>query len=288
MSLVAQPLPFVWPLPVAAASAAVACAALSPLVVARRWAFVGEGVSHSGYGGAGVVWLATLLLPGATFLRSSGAVMVGVALFSVGTALVIGKLTREKKLGFLGFDAAVGIVLTASLALGFVARSVYENSVGAAPVESQSLLFGDVRSVDPARALLTLALAAAVIAGLWLCAKETLSYAFEPELAEVGGVPAGAVHYGLLASIAAVIVAGAPLVGVVLITALLILPGAIGALAGRTMTRLYVLSFAAALGAVALAALARWASPMLPLGPMIVFALVVEFALAGLACRSQR
>jgi ABC-type Mn2+/Zn2+ transport system permease subunit len=283
-----QSIPSSWSLPVASAAVAIACAALSPLVVARRWAFVGEGVSHSGYGGAGVVWLVSLLMPGVPFLRSSGGVTIGVALFSLGTALMIGKMTRDKQLGFLGFDAAVGIVLTASLALGFIARSLYESVVGGAPVESQSLLFGDVRSVDPMRALLTVALAAAVVVGLWLCAKETLSYAFEPELAEVGGVPVGIVHYGLLASIAMVIVAGAPLVGVVLITALLVLPGAIGALTGGTLTRLYLLSFVAALGAVALAALARRGFPALPLGPMIVVALVGEFALAGLASRFQR
>src|SRR5688572_19601073 len=288
MLTLAQATTATWPLLVAASAVALACAALSPLVVARRWAFVGEGVSHSGYGGAGVVWLASLALPGVPFLKSSGGVTIGVALFSLGTAMVVGKLTRDKRLGFLGFDAAVGIVLTASLALGFIARSIYESQVGSLPVEAQSLLFGDVRTVDPARALLTLAVAAGLVAGLWLCAKETLSYAFEPELAEVGGVPAGFVHYGLLAAIAVVIVAGAPLVGVVLITALLVLPGATGAAMGGTLTRLYLFSFATALAAVALAALARRAFPVLPFGPMIVVALVLEFGLAGLASRLQR
>jgi manganese/iron transport system permease protein len=270
---------------VAAAAVAVACAALSPLVVARRWAFVGEGVSHSGYGGAGVIWLISLLLPGIAFLRTSGGVTLGVAAFSLGTALAIGKLTRDKRLGFLGFDAAVGIVLTASLAFGFLARSIYEQQTSALPVEAQSLLFGDVRSVDAARALLTLALAAAVVGGLWLCAKETLSYAFEPELAEIGGVPAGAVHYGLLVAVATVIVAGAPLVGVVLVTAMLVLPGATGALAGGTLWRMYVLSFATSLAAVALAVAVRRLFAGLPLGPVIVLGLVLEFGIAAAVVR---
>jgi manganese/iron transport system permease protein len=274
-----------WPLPVAAAAVGVACAALSPLVVARRWAFVGEGVSHSGYGGAGLIWLISLLAPGTAFLRTSGGVTLGVAAFSLATALAIGKLTRDRRLGFLGFDAAVGIVLTASLAFGFLARSIYESRIGTIPVEAHSLLFGDVRSVDAGRALITLALAAAVVAGLWLSAKEALSYAFDPELAEIGGVRAGVVHYGLLTALAVVIVSGGPLVGVVLVTALLVLPGATGALAARTLTRLYAVSFATALLAVMAAVLLQRAFPSLPLGPMIVLALVLEFSLAAVVTR---
>ncbi|HEX8912597.1 MAG TPA: metal ABC transporter permease, partial [Humisphaera sp.] len=47
-----------------AASVAVACAALSVFVVARRWAFIGEGIAHSGFGGAGTVWVLALAFPG--------------------------------------------------------------------------------------------------------------------------------------------------------------------------------------------------------------------------------
>lgn len=274
-----------WPLFLAAGAVAAACAALSPLIVARRWAFVGEGVSHSGYGGAGLIWLISLALPGVAFLREPAGVMLGVAAFSLITALAVGKMTRARRLGFLGFDAAVGIVLTASLALGFLARSIYETQVGGAPVEAQALLFGDVRSVDPARALTMVLIAIAVLAGLWLCAKEVLSYALDPELAQVGGVPAGTVHYALLLAIAAVIVAAAPLIGVVLVTALLVLPGAIGALLAQTLGRLYALSLASALVAVAAGVGLSIKTPPLPLGPLVVLALVAQLSLAAAVAR---
>ena len=42
---------------------ATACAVLSVLVVSRRWAFIGEGISHSGFGGAGTAWLLALVVP---------------------------------------------------------------------------------------------------------------------------------------------------------------------------------------------------------------------------------
>ena len=41
-------------------SVAAACAVLSVFVVSRRWAFIGEGIGHSGFGGAGTVWMLAL------------------------------------------------------------------------------------------------------------------------------------------------------------------------------------------------------------------------------------
>ena len=276
----AQTEPAAWALPLAAGATAVACAALSPLVIARRWAFVGEGVSHSGYGGAGVVWLLSLLWPRSDLLRGPAGVTLGVGLFGVVAALCIGRLARGRNTAALGFDAATGIFLTASLAFGILARSVYESVTGTSPVEATSLLFGDVRTVAGDQAVTTALVALAVVAGLWLCGKEVLAYALDPELAEVGGVPAAAVHYGLLVALALVVVLAAKLVGVVLVTALLVLPGATAGLAGGRLGRVYALSLAFAVSAVALALLAQAGArgaTALPLGPLVVLALVGQF-----------
>ena len=48
----------------ATAAMAIACASLSVFVVARRWAFIGEGIAHSGFGGAGLAWLLMLAIWG--------------------------------------------------------------------------------------------------------------------------------------------------------------------------------------------------------------------------------
>ena len=292
LSSLAQLDPASWALPLAATAIAVACAALSPLVVARRWAFVGEGVSHSGYGGAGLVWLLSLIFPASELLRSPAGVTLGVAMFGLLAAVGIGRLARGRATGALGFDAATGIFLTASLAFGFLARSVYESRTGASPVEAASLLFGDVRTVAADQAILTALVAAAAVAGLWLCGKEVLAYAFDPELAEIGGVPAAAVHYGLLVAMALVVVVAAKLVGVVLVTALLVLPGATAGLLGGRLARVYAWSFAVAVAAVVAALLVQaWTrgatGTAVPLGPVVVLALVTEFLVAWAASRAR-
>ena len=94
---------------VASSALALACAVLSIFVIARHWAFIGEGISHSGFGGAGTAWLLALLVPG---LDQPWVVYAAVVVFCVLTALAIGKLSRGQR---VTSDAAIGIFLVALL-----------------------------------------------------------------------------------------------------------------------------------------------------------------------------
>src|SRR5687767_4833646 len=103
-----------------AVALAVACAVLSVFVVSRRWAFIGVGISHSGFGGAGTAWLLALAFP-AAFDRP-WVPYAGVVVFSLGTALAIAWLTRRRR---VDTDTAIGIFLVASLAWGLLAQRIY-------------------------------------------------------------------------------------------------------------------------------------------------------------------
>src|SRR4051794_41516579 len=100
-------------------SMAVACAVLSVFVVSRRWAFIGEGISHSGFGGAGTVWLLALAFPA---LDAAWAVYAGVVVFCLATAWGIAFFSRTRVVGRrTNTDAVIGIFLVASVAWGFLA-----------------------------------------------------------------------------------------------------------------------------------------------------------------------
>src|SRR4051812_22260505 len=116
---------------------AVACAVLSVFVVARRWAFIGEGISHSGFGGAGAAWLLMLAAP--SLGQSTWVPYVAVVLFCLATALAIGYLSHGNR---VTGDAAIGIFLVASLAFGFLARQIFLHVRHAEPAGFDALLFG--------------------------------------------------------------------------------------------------------------------------------------------------
>src|ERR1041384_1633873 len=100
----------------ATSALAVACALLSVVVVVRRWAFIGEGISHSGFGGAGTAWLLMLLIPALDQPWVPYAILI---VFSLLTAMAIGAISRGKR---VNADAAIGVFLVASLAWGFLAE----------------------------------------------------------------------------------------------------------------------------------------------------------------------
>src|SRR4051794_39345654 len=90
----------------ATAAMAIGCAVLSVFVVARRWAFIGEGISHSGFGGAGLAWIIMLAAPG--LAQHTWVLYCAVVVFCLGTAVAIGYLSHGSR---VTGDAAIGIFL---------------------------------------------------------------------------------------------------------------------------------------------------------------------------------
>ena len=268
-----------WPTYLATLATAAACAALSPIVVAKRWAYISEGVGHGTYGGAGVVWLAAALLPGVAMLHEYATVAVAAAVAALVVAGVVGSLHRRARRTGLGFDTAVAVVLTASLALGFLARQVYIGRYGAAPVGADALLFGGGR-LSPAAGVVAALAALPAVAAVVLLPRQILAWAFDEQAAELAGVRTGAVHLTLLLLVAATVAAGAHLLGAVLVTALLVVPGAAAnrLATGLGQTWAWCAIVAAAAAAAGLATTTLY--PAVPLGPPTVVVLVAIFALS--------
>jgi ABC-type Mn2+/Zn2+ transport system permease subunit len=270
------------PAAVVAASLAMACAVLSVFVVARRWAFIGEGISHSGFGGAGTAWLLALAFP-AVFERA-WVPYAGVVVFSLATALAIGLLTRRQR---VDSDTAIGIFLVASLAWGFLAQHLYTIRTHRLPAGWQTFLFGQMEDVSWTFSVGAVLVCAAVIAVVALLGKEIVYYCFDPALAEASGVPARAIHYLLMLLVALTIIVGVRVAGNVLVVALLVLPGATAMqLSGRLRNVIAISVVVGIVGALAgLTVGTCW--PALPTGPAIVLVLFVTF-LASLAARRLR
>jgi ABC-type Mn2+/Zn2+ transport system permease subunit len=261
---------------ITAGAIGLACAALSVFVVLRRWAFIGEGIAHAGFGGAGTAWVLSLLLPG-MFLSSEVGIYCVAAVFCLGVALAIGWITRRE---LVYSDTAIGIFLVASLAWGFLAQGAYIHlRNGVSPAGWTDYLLGQsaLRSAEMAGAVL---MCITVLAVMAMMRKEIVAFCFDAQMAEVSGVRVGIVHYVMILLVASTIVLGMRLMGSLLVAALLVLPGAIGLQVSRRMSAVIAAAVAAGLIAALAGPLIGHQWPFVREGPAIVLVLVLEFAAA--------
>jgi ABC-type Mn2+/Zn2+ transport system permease subunit len=243
----------------------------------RRWAMLGEGVAHSSFGGAGVAWVLALIFPA---LDRPWVPYVAVVIVCIVTALAIGALSAPHR-SRVSADTAIGIFLVASLAWGFVAQNLYmQHRHGVQPAWFGDLLVGQIKGVSTQYAVAAAALCGGVIVTVAAMFKEILAYCFDPLTARTSGVRTGAVHYLLMLLIGVVMVIGVRVIGSLMVTALLVLPGASALLISRRLHVVLATSLAVGLiGAVAgLMLNARW--NYLPIGPAIVLVLVAQFVIA--------
>ena len=247
---------------------ALLCAPLSVLVVLKRMAFIGQGVSHAAFGGVG---LAVMLGLAAT---QSFAL---IALFCVGSAwgiaLASGRRTSRA-------DTVIGIFLVGAMALGALLVALRARISGAAAAPGwEQILFGSILEVGATDALLAWAMAGATLFALWWTRRPMLFWAFDEPSAEAFGVRAGVMHFLLLTLLALAVVTAMKLAGVVLATALLVLPGAT---ALRLSARLWP-ALGLALGAAMLGVMGGLAISFeldLPPGACVVMTLVALYIAA--------
>ncbi len=283
--------PYVWPALAAAVAVGLVCSLLSVMVVLKRMAFIGQGISHAGFGGVGTA--AALGLGGAAYTWQQDLI---VAAFCLVTALAIGALARRRK---MEIDAAIGILLAATMAWGVVMQNlrvvlmdwpVYQQWVGGATytVPWEQILFGSLLTVGPGGMWAAVAMGLIV---LLICAalyKELVFFAFDETVSRVFGVPSGLLYYLMLILLALVIVVSIRLMGFILVSALLIVPGAAALMLSRRMGR--VLGLAAGIGVVgAVGGLAvSLAVGALSPGACIVLVLFCEFLAAAAIARMTR
>lgn len=255
-------LELLWPALTAGLLVALVAGPLGALLVWRRLAFFGDSLAHAALLGVGLSLL--LAIPG----------WLGITLACLLVALLLGILLRRPE---LASDTLLTLMATASLSLGLVALSFVESQ----RVDLMAYLFGDLLSVGIADLPVLVAGAGAVLAVLaWQWRALVLS-AINEELAAVDGVAVGRLRLLLLVLLALTVTAAMKVVGVLLITALLVIPAATARRLSRTPEQMALLASALGMLAVVLglACSVQWD---VPLGPMIVVAATAGFALVSL------
>jgi manganese/iron transport system permease protein len=240
----------------------VTCALLGIYVVLRRMAFIGDALAHT-------------VLPGLVIAYLNRWNMVGGALLAgIATALGIGWLSRRRE---IREDTAIGILFTGMFALGILLMSAVRSFR-----DFSHMLFGYIVGVtdDQLRLFALISLAIGIV--LALLHKELELTSFDPTHAEVIGLRPDRLRYVLLVLMALAVVGAIQAVGVVLTSALLIVPAAAASLLTRRLPSMMALAAAIAVFASLIGLLVSYHLDVSS-GATIVLACIACFLLAWAA-----
>jgi manganese/iron transport system permease protein/iron/zinc/copper transport system permease protein len=247
------------------------CGLIGVYVVLRHMSYIGHGLSHAVFGGAVVAYVASIDF------------YLGAGTWAFASALIINAVARSHR---VGADAAIGIVTTASFAIGVALISMTSSFT----TNFEAALFGNILGVTELDLAVVGVVTVAIAALIVLFYKQLLFVTFDPEVAPIFGVRGRFVDSLFALMLAATIVASINVVGVTLIAATLIIPATTARLVTDSFARMLVLS--AALGAIS-GALGMYLSYWLDIssGATIVLLeasiFVVVFVVAALSRRRQ-
>jgi manganese transport system permease protein len=182
------------------------CAVLSCYVILKGWSLMGDAVSHS-------------VLPGVVLAYVIGIPFaIGAFVFGLGSVVAIGFIKSRSR---VKEDTVIGVVFTTLFALGLVMISKVPSEV-----HLSHILFGDVLGISDGDVLQTVIVGALTLVTVMVLRKDLLLFCFDPTHARSIGLNTGFLYYALLTVLALTIVTALQTVGIILVVAMLITPGA--------------------------------------------------------------
>lgn len=245
----------------------VTCAVLSCWLTLMGWSLMGDAVSHA-------------VLPGVVLSYVVGVPLaIGALLFGAGSVALIGLVNRTSR---VKEDAAMGIVFTGLFALGLILVSVVP-----AQIDLFHILFGSVLGVSDADLLTAVAIGVPVTVLLLLRRRDLVLFAFDPTHAHALGLSTRRLEQLLLGALALTVVVALQAVGVLLVVAMLITPGATAYLLTDRFDRMLLI---AVCGSVLACLIGTYLSFYLDTstGGAIVAVLTLQFIAAYAAARLRR
>ena len=199
------------------------CGLLGVFVVLRGMSYIGHGLSHAVFGGA-----AASAVVGVNYF-------IGAGIWAVVSGVLIGRIARRR---IIGADAAIGVVTTASFAIGLALLNRY----GQAKKSIEAVLFGSVLGVQPAD-IWAVSIVAVLVALLIVAFYRRLLFAtFDPDVAQVTGVKVAWVEALVMMMLSLTILVTMRVIGTLLISALLVIPAATSRMLTNSFARMLWIS----------------------------------------------
>ena len=209
----------------AALLAGALCGLLGVYIVLRGMSYIGHGLSHAIFGGAVVSFV------------MQWNFYVGAGLWGFLSAVLINQTARRTR---IGADAAIGVITTASFAIGVALISRYRLFTPS----FDAALFGNILGVTWADVLVIGAVTLLVMAAIFFAYKQLLFTTFDTDVARVYGVRTEWMDALFSLMLAAAIIASMQVMGVTLIAAALVIPAITARLLTDSFHRMTILSVA--------------------------------------------
>lgn len=214
---------------------AAVCAVLSCYLVLKGWSLMGDAISHA-------------VLPGIVIAYVIGVPLaIGAFVAGLFCAVFTGYLKDNSR---VKEDTVMGIVFSGMFGFGLVLFTKVETDQ-----HLNHILFGNVLGVTPRDLIETATVAGATLLVVLAKRRDLLLYCFDPNHASSIGLPVRMLHYGLLVLLSLTIVASLKAVGIILVIAMLIGPGATAYLLTSRFDRMLVIATATAMLSAALGTL---------------------------------
>lgn len=187
---------------------AILCSVLGVFLVLRRLSLIGDGLAHVTFGSVALALL---------FRLQSVYMTLAVIPLVLGSAMGILKLAQKAR---IYGDAAIGIVSAVGIATGVLLASV----AGGFNVDLFSYLFGNILSITSSELAIAALLFVIVITGVVIFYNDLFASTFDEDLAKSSGINTDRINAVLVLLTALTVVLAMKVVGIMLISALLILP----------------------------------------------------------------
>ena len=224
---------------------------LGVYIVLRGMSYIGHGLSHSIFGG-----FAAVQLFAAQFYA------IGAALWGIASALAINGVTRRTR---IGADAAIGVITTASFALGVALFAKFGTSGPA----FENALFGSILGISNAQIIGLSVVALLALIFVVTRYRALLFATFDPDVASVSGVNVPRIEALFMIVLSLSILATLTVIGVTLVAAMLVIPAVIARMLTDSFARMLLLSTAIGTGSGIIGMYASYFAGV-PSGTMIV------------------
>jgi len=201
---------------------AAVCGLLSSFLTLKGWALMGDAVSHA-------------VMPGVVVAYALGVPFsLGAFIFGVGSVALIGFIKQKSR---VKEDTVIGLVFTGFFALGIVLVSKIRSNI-----DLMHILFGSPLGISLSDINQTIFISLLVVVILTIFRKDLMLYCFDPRHAKTVGINVSFLHYLLLTCLSLAAVVGLQTVGIVLVVAMLITPGATAYLLTDKFDRMSIIS----------------------------------------------